>query len=144
MGRCGIHAGQSVRFQGVIAVLSFPILVVLLLVLVLGGAYVIFLRGAARDSTGWRAVAWTGCVAGIAAAVLTALGGILSFTSFFDALPFRDALGILAFMAIPAALAGVACGALGLRSALRRPALVGLVLSVFCIVTWFVMESGHA
>lgn len=123
--------------------LSFPILVVLLIVLVLGGAYVLSLRGAARDSTGWKVITWAGCAAGIAAVILTALAGILSFTPLLDALPFRDALGVLAFMGIPAALVGVACGALGLKSTLRRPALVGLVLSALSMIAWFVMELGH-
>ena len=123
--------------------LSLPLLVILLLAVILGSVYYLFLRGAPRDSRGWRAVAWTGCWAGIAAIVLTILAGVLSFTEVLDEVAYRQMLAVISFLSIPAALTGVACGALGLKSSTRRPALIGLMLSLLCIATWFIMEAGH-
>jgi hypothetical protein len=88
------------------------LLIVFLLVLILGVLYGLVLRGASREGTAWRAVAQTGFWAGI----------------------------IAAFLGIPAAIAGIGCGAVGLKSDARSQALAGLVLSAACIAAWTVME----
>jgi len=49
----------------------------------------------------------------------------------------------MVFLSIPAALTGDACGALGMKSIARRLVLIGLMLSLLCIATWFIMEAGH-
>ena len=112
---------------------------VVLLVLVLGGLYLVVLRRAAPEGGAWRAVALTGLVSGVMAAVLTALTAVLSFTALLDTAPFRDSLGVVAFMGIPAALVGVGCGALGFQSGERSTSIVGFVLSVVSLLVWLVM-----
>jgi hypothetical protein len=86
-------------------------------------------------------VAQTGFVAGILAAVLTALAALLSFTPLLEASPLRDTFGLAAFLGLPAALVGIGCGTIGLKSEVRYQALVGLVLSAACVVAWSVMAT---
>jgi hypothetical protein len=117
------------------------LLIAFLLVLALGVLYGVVLRRASREGTAWRIVAQTGFVAGIMAAVLTALAALMSFTSMLEATPLNGPLGLAAFLGIPAALVGIGCGAVGLRSDARSQALVGLVLSAACVVAWTVMET---
>ena len=114
------------------------LLLVILVILVLGGVYVVFLRRATREGAGWRAVALTGLVSSLVAAVLAA---VLSLTALLDATPFREPLGVVAFLGIPAALVGVGCSALGLKSEARSASVIGLALSAVSIVTWIAMEA---
>lgn len=118
----------------------FLLLLVILVILLLGGVYVVFLRRAAREGPGWRAVALTGLVAGVVAAVLTALASVLSLTPLLDAMPFREPLGVVAFLGIPAALVGVGCGALGLKSKGWTLSVTGLALSAASLAAWITME----
>jgi uncharacterized membrane protein len=113
---------------------------VIVVVLILAGVYVVYLRRAAREGAGWKAVALTGLVAGIVAAVLTALIAVLSLTPLLDSLPFREPLAMIAFLGIPAALVGVGCGILGLKSKARSAAVIGLALSALSIITFTAME----
>jgi len=114
---------------------------VVLVILVLGGVYVFFLRRVARESAGWRIVALTGLVSGSLAAVLTGLAAVLSLTPLLDATSFRGPLGVVAFLGIPAALVGVGCSAFGLKSEAQMASVVGFALSVVSIVTWIAMEA---
>jgi len=85
--------------------------------------------------------AQTGFVAGIMAAVLTALAAFVSFTTILEATPLNGPLAVASFPGLPAALVGVGCGAVGLKSDARSQALVGLVLSIASIVAWTVMAT---
>jgi hypothetical protein len=116
------------------------LLIASLLVLALGILYGVFLRRAPQNSTAWRGVAQASFVAGIMAVVLTALAAIISFTSVFEATPLNGPLGVAAFLAIPVALVGIGCGAIGLKSDVRSRALVGLALSAASIIAWTIME----
>lgn len=87
-----------------------------------------------RDSG--RRLATTSLVAGITGAVLTMLAAVLTFTLWLEATPFNGPLALVAFAGAPAALVGVVCGALGLKSDARNKALIGLVLSALTIVAW--------
>ena len=78
-----------------------------LVILVIGGVYIVFLRKTSSDGAGWRAVALTGLISGIVAAMLTALAVVLSMTSLLDNTTFSGLLGVVAFLGIPAALVGV-------------------------------------
>ncbi len=114
--------------------------VAVLVVVVLGVVYVLFLRRAVRDGGVWKAVAVTGLVAGLVAALSTALAAVMTFTPLLEKTPFNGPLGLVAFLGIPIALVGVGCGALGLKSASRGLAISGLALSVVSLVAWVVMQ----
>jgi hypothetical protein len=86
-----------------------------------------------------QALATTSLVAGITGAVLTGFAAVLTFTLWLEATPFNGPLAFVAFVGAPAALVGIVCGALGLKSDARSRALVGLVLSVLSIAAWFVI-----
>lgn len=116
------------------------LLLVVLVLLALGGAYVVFLRQAPRKGAGWKAIALIGLVSGVASAVLTALAAVLSLTPLLDAIPLREPLGVVTFLAIPTVLVGVGCSVLGLKSEARSVSAVGLALSAVSIVTWIAME----
>lgn len=116
------------------------LLIVFLLVIALGILYGVFLRGSPQDSTAWQGVAQASFVAGIMAVALTALAAIISFTSVLEATPLNGPLGVTAFLAIPIALVGIGCGALGLKSDGHSRALVGLALSAASIIAWTIME----
>jgi len=117
----------------------FLLLIVVLVGLVLGGLYLGVLRRAAPEGGAWKAVALTGLVSSVVAALLTVLAAVLSFTTLFDAVPFRDPLAVVAFLGLPAALVGVGCGALGLKAGARRTAIAGLVLALVSILAWLIM-----
>jgi len=117
------------------------LLITLLLVLALGVLYVVVLRPMPHESASWRAVAQTGFVTSILAAVLTALAALASFTSLFEATPINGPFGLAAFLGLPVALVGVGCDAIGLKSEMRNQALIGLVLSIVCIVAWIIMAT---
>lgn len=84
-----------------------------------------------------RAFSTTSLVAGITGATLTALAAVLTFTLWLEATPFNGPLAFVAYVGVPAALVGIVCGVLGLKSDARRRALAGLVLSVLTIAAWF-------
>ncbi len=117
------------------------LLITLLLIIALGVLYVRVLRTAPREGSAWQAVARTGLVAGILAAVLTALAALMSFTSLLEAVPLNAPLGLAAFLGLPAALVGSLCGAVGLMSGARSRALVGLILSAASIAAWTIMAT---
>ncbi len=116
------------------------LLIAFLFVLALGILYGVFLRRTPQNSTAWRGVAQTSFVAGIMAVVLTVLAAIISFTSVLEATPLNGPLGVAAFLAIPVALVGIGCGAIGLKSDARSRAIVGLALSATSIIAWTIME----
>ncbi len=117
------------------------LLIALLLILALGALYGIVLRRTPREGAAWQVMAQTGFIAGIIAVLLTALAAIMSFTTMFEATPLNAPLGIAAFLGLPAALVGIGCGAVGLRSTGRGQALAGLILSVASVIAWTVMET---
>ena len=121
--------------------MSMVLLIAFLLVLALGILYGVVLRGAPRGGAAWRVVAQTGFVAGIMAAVLTALAALVSFTTILEATPLNGPLAVASFLGFPAALVGIGCGAVGLKSEARSQALVGLVLSIASIIGWTVMAT---
>ena len=94
------------------------------------------------DTGGSTTQARISLVAGIVAAVLTGLSAVLTFTLWLDATPFSGPLALAAFLGVPAALVGVVCGALGLKSTARSSALVGLVLSVPAIAGWVIILAN--
>ena len=116
------------------------LLIAFLLVLALGILYGVFLRGVPQNSTAWRGVAQTSFGLGILAIVLTALAAILSFTSWLAATPLNGPLAVAAFLAIPVALVGLGCGAIGWKSGARSRAIVGLALSAVSLIAWTIME----
>lgn len=89
-----------------------------------------------RVSGSGHGLATTSLVAGIAGAVLTALSAVLTFTLWLEATPFNGPLALVGFLGAPAALVGIVCGALGLKSEARSRALAGLVLSALSIAAW--------
>ena len=84
-------------------------------------------------------LARTALVSGIVAAVLTALSAVLTFTLWLEATPFNGPLALMGFLGPFAAVLGVVCGALGLKSSERRQAVIGLVLSAVSGVAWILI-----
>ena len=68
--------------------------------------------------------------------MLTALSAVVTLTIWLEATPFNGPLALIGFVGPFAALLGVACGALGLKSERRREALIGLVLSALSGLAW--------
>ncbi len=81
----------------------------------------------------------TALVSGIVAVVLTALSAVLTFTLWLEATPFNGPLALIGFLGPLAALVGVLCGALGLKSSARREAVIGLVLSAVSGAAWILI-----
>ncbi len=78
-------------------------------------------------------------VSGIVAVVLTGLSAVLTFTAWLEATPFNGPLALIGFVGPFAALLGIVCGALGLKSAERREAVIGLILSALSGLAWILI-----
>ena len=114
--------------------------ITLMFILPFGILYNSVLRHADRESTIWESVARIGVGAGILAVVLTTLYAVMFLTSLFDNMPFGASLPGTAFLGLPAAFVGIGCSALCLKSKARAQALVGLILSFACVVTWVMID----
>ncbi len=66
------------------------------------------------------------------------MAAVLSLTAWVEA---TAPLGLIAFAA---AVVGIVCGVLGLKSVARRRALGGLVLSALTVAAWFAAVSWMA
>ena len=119
-----------------------PILlpITLMFILPFGILFDSVLRHADRESSTWQAVARIGVIAGILAVLLTTLYGAMFLTSLFDTLPFGEYLLGTAFLGLPAAFVGIGCSALCLKSKAHSQALVGLIISVACVVMWIMID----
>jgi len=85
-----------------------------------------------------RSLATASCMMGLTSIGLTALAFMLSFTTYLDDLPIRDALAVLCLLGFPVALCGVGAGVLGWGGHRIRAGL-GVALSAAAVLVWILM-----
>lgn len=69
------------------------------------------------------------------------MAAVLTFTLWLETTIFNGPVALIAYAGLPAALVGMVCGALGMKSEGRNKAIVGTALSLIVLLAWFLIVA---